>query len=87
MLAKSAFLPAITMSCALPMAGAVAQQPHADQITREQYVQHAAEAAGRRFDMIDSNHAGVLTREQLRTWAQQHHHGAQNGAQNWEPPG
>ena len=48
-------------------------------ITRDQFVQRAAEMAGRRFDEIDTSHAGVITRDQIRAWRQAH--GAPAGAQ------
>jgi hypothetical protein len=41
-------------------------------MTREQFVQRAADMAGRRFDEIDTSHAGVITRDQLRAWRQAH---------------
>ncbi len=66
----------------------------AQSITRAQFVQRAAEAAGRRFDAMDTTHAGVLTRAQMRAWRQAHHgrggrrgRDGQNGkaGQNGEP--
>ena len=48
-------------------------------ITRDEFVQRAAEMAGRRFDEIDTSHAGVITRDQLRAWRQAH--ATQPGAQ------
>ena len=39
-------------------------------ITRDQYVQRAADMAGRRFDQIDTAHAGVITRDQIRAFRQ-----------------
>ena len=41
-------------------------------ITRDQYVQRAADLAGRRFDQIDTAHAGVVTRDQIRAFRQAH---------------
>ena len=60
--------------------------PHAaegDSITRAQYVQRAAEAAGRRFDRMDTAHAGTLTREQIRAW--RHTHGGRGAAASAAP--
>ena len=56
-----------------------APQTAARGITRDEFVQRAAEMAGRRFDEIDTTHAGVITRDQLRAWRQAH--AAQPGAQ------
>ncbi len=50
-------------------------------ITRDQFVQRAAEAAGRRFDAIDTSHAGVITRAQIRAW-----HDAHQGSGVGQPP-
>ena len=41
-------------------------------ITRDQFVQSRAEAAGRLFDEIDTSHVGYITRAQLRAWAAAH---------------
>ena len=49
-----------------------APAPFGATITREQFVQHAAEAAGRRFEAIDVNRTGTITRAQLRAWRQAH---------------
>jgi hypothetical protein len=48
-------------------------------ITREQFVQRRAEAAGRQFDEIDVNHLGYITRAQLRAWMGQRRGGAGPG--------
>ncbi len=45
-------------------------------ITRDQFVQRAAEMAGRRFDQIDTNHTGTITRSQLHAFRQAHRGGA-----------
>jgi len=70
----SRLLPAVALSCVVGASGAAAQQSPNDKITRDEYVQHAAEAAGKRFDMIDTAHTGTLTREQLRSWVMEHRH-------------
>ncbi len=41
-------------------------------ITRDQFIQRASLAAAHRFDAIDVNHIGVITREQVRAWRQSH---------------
>ena len=50
-------------------------------ITRDAYVKRAADAAGKRFDAIDVEHKGVLTRAQIRAWHQAHHRAAKPAAQ------
>ena len=50
----------------------VPNAPGSQGITRDQFVQRAAEMAGRRFDEIDTAHAGVVTREQVRAFRQAH---------------
>jgi len=37
-------------------------------ISRDQFIQQRAEAAGRLFDRIDTNHTGYITRAQLRAF-------------------
>jgi hypothetical protein len=48
-----------------------AAAPPPGAISREQFVERRAEAAGRLFDEIDVNHTGYITRAQLRAWAAQ----------------
>jgi hypothetical protein len=45
-------------------------------ISRDQFVQQRAEAAGRLFDQIDVNHTGYITRAQLRAFMAQRRGGA-----------
>ncbi len=45
-------------------------------ITRDQYIERAQEAAGRRFDDIDTSHVGYITRAQMRAWSQRRRGGA-----------
>ena len=74
---RSAFVVCLAI---IPLVAA-AQQPPAPQervITRDQYVQRAADMAGRRFDEIDASHTGAISRDQLRAWRQAH--GARGGA-------
>jgi hypothetical protein len=40
-------------------------------ITRQQFVEQRAEAAGRLFDEIDTGHQGYITRAQLRAFMAQ----------------
>ncbi len=42
-------------------------------ITRAQFIQRAADQAARRFDEIDVNHTGTITRAQMRSWAEANH--------------
>ena len=48
-------------------------------ITRDQFIQRAADMAGRRFDAIDTGHTGTITRAQLRAFRQSH--GGPSGSQ------
>jgi hypothetical protein len=61
-----------------PPPGASAPPPGA--ITRDEFVQRRAEAAGRLFDKIDTNHEGYVTRAQLRAWNAAHRRGPPVGA-------
>lgn len=56
----------------LPTLAQAASPASAETMTRAQYVQRASDAAGRRFDAIDTAHTGSLTREQIRAWRQSH---------------
>lgn len=40
-------------------------------MTREQFIQRAADAAGKRFDQIDRDGKGVVTRQQVRAWVRE----------------
>ncbi len=60
-----------------PPGGGVAPPPGA--ITRDQFVQQRAEAAGRLFDQIDTNHTGYITRAQLRAYARARRGGGPGG--------
>jgi hypothetical protein len=69
-----------------PAAGYGAPTPSGPGITRTEYVQRAvaraerqgrdpqtaAQRAGAVFDQIDINHAGVITRDQIRAWRAAH---------------
>ena len=61
-----------------PLAAAAQSAPPAEAggvrgtITRSQFIQRAQDIAARRFDAIDVNHSGVLTRDQIRAWRQAH---------------
>ena len=50
-----------------PPGGGAAPPPGA--ISRDQFIQQRAEAAGRLFDRIDTNHTGYITKAQLRSFA------------------
>ncbi len=45
-------------------------------VTRDQFIQRAEQGAGQRagtlFDQMDTDHDGVLTREERRAWRAQH---------------
>lgn len=42
-------------------------------ITRDQYVERAKQAAERRFDQMDADHDGVLTADERRAYRESHH--------------
>ncbi len=65
---------AILLAASLPLAVSAQQAPGAHGITRDQFVQRRAEMAGRQFDAIDTNHAGTITRDQIRAFRQTHGH-------------
>jgi hypothetical protein len=48
----------------------------AGDITRDQFIQRAKDRAGQRaatrFDQMDTNHNGVLDRDEIRAWRSQH---------------
>ncbi len=65
---------AILVVIASPLAANAQPAPGTERpertITRAQYIQRAADMAGRRFDAIDTTHSGVVTRDQIRAWRQ-----------------
>ena len=69
-----------------PSAGAGGPPPPGA-ISREEYIaraqQRAAQQAGARFDQIDANHTGYITRAQIRAFTAARRGGAPDGA----PPG
>jgi hypothetical protein len=48
-----------------PSGPGAAAAPPPGAISRDQFIQRHAEAAGRLFDQIDTNHTGYITRAQL----------------------
>jgi hypothetical protein len=60
-----------------PPGGGVAVPPGA--ISRDQFIQQRAEAAGRLFDQIDTNHMGYITRAQLRAYSRARRAGGPGG--------
>jgi hypothetical protein len=60
--------------------GGPGASPPPGAISRDQFVQQRAEAAGRLFDQIDVNHTGYITRAQLRAFMGQRRGGAGRGA-------
>jgi hypothetical protein len=51
-----------------PPPGGPKASPPPGAISRDQFIQQRAEAAGRLFDRIDTNHTGYITRAQLRAY-------------------
>ena len=74
-----AALPAFVLPAFVLHAAALAQPAPAPApvqggraISRDQFIQRAAEMAGRRFDAIDTNHTGTITRAQMRAYREAH---------------
>ena len=42
-------------------------------ISREDYIKRAADSAAARFDRMDTDHDGVLTRDESRAYRESHH--------------
>jgi len=61
---------------AAPPPSATPPMAPAGGLTKDEFVKRAQERAGRRaaevFDQMDTNHDGVLTREEFRAWRAQH---------------
>ena len=53
-------------------AGSAAKRGGGD-VTRDQYVDRAKQAAERRFDQMDADHDGVLTADERRAYRDSHH--------------
>jgi EF hand domain-containing protein len=51
-----------------PPPGGAGAPPPPGAISRDQFIQQRAEAAGRLFDQIDTNHTGYITRAQFRAF-------------------
>jgi hypothetical protein len=62
-----------------PPPEATGAPPPRGAISREEYVQRAARLAGERFDRIDVNHTGYVTRAQIRAFMAQHRAGGPGG--------
>ncbi len=60
-------------------AGMPAQPGHPRGMTREEFIQQAVRFANRRFDMMDTNHDGILTMQERRAWRMAHGGGGQGG--------
>jgi hypothetical protein len=58
-------VPSVAFAQAAPPGGT---PPPPGAISRDQFIQQRAEAAGRLFDQIDANHTGYVTRAQLRAF-------------------
>ena len=54
-------------------------------VSRDQFIQNAEQRAGQRagalFDQMDTNHDGILTRDERRAWREQHPRPAQSQPQ------
>jgi hypothetical protein len=68
---------------AAPAAGAAAAKPQG--ISREDYIKRAADSAAARFDRMDSDHDGVLTREESRAYRESHHRTRRSAAPSPAP--
>jgi hypothetical protein len=55
-----------------PPPGGPKASPPPGAISRDQFIQRRAEAAGRLFDQIDTNHTGYITGAQLRAFMLAH---------------
>ena len=53
-------------------------------VTRDQYIERAKEQAGARFDRMDTDHDGVLTRDEMRAYRSSHHRRSRSKAA--QPP-
>jgi hypothetical protein len=67
-----------------PPGGGAAPPPGA--ISRDQFIQQRAEAAGRLFDRIDTNHTGYITRAQFRDFMRARRGGGPPPAPAGAPP-
>ena len=54
-----------------PAPGAAAEKPQG--ISRDDYIKRAADSAAARFDRMDADHDGILTREESRAYRESHH--------------
>jgi hypothetical protein len=63
---------AFAQSPAPPSAPAAAGSPQPGAISRADYIKQAADRAALRFDRMDVNHTGYLTREQMREYRLAH---------------
>jgi hypothetical protein len=72
-----------------PPPGSPSVPPPRGAISRQQYInraeEHAARMAGERFDEIDVNHTGYITKAQIRAWRAQRHAGAAPGPEGPPP--
>ncbi len=71
-LVLATFLVALPLAAIAQPAPSPAPGPGRGAITRDQFIQRASDAAARRFDAIDVNHTGSITRDQMRAWRQAH---------------
>jgi hypothetical protein len=64
---------AIAQTAPAPAATAASPAPRrGGDITRDEYIEHAKEAAARRFDAMDTDHDGILTADERRAYRAAH---------------
>jgi len=49
-----------------------ATAPKAGGVTRDEYIRRAQARAAKRFDQMDTDHDGILTRDERQAWRQAH---------------
>lgn len=71
--AAAALLPALAVAQSSPPPATSAASAKPDGISREDYIKRAEQQAGARFDRMDVDHDGILTREETKTYRATHH--------------
>jgi hypothetical protein len=69
----AALLPALAWAQSSPPPATTAPSAKPDGISREDYIKRAEQQAGARFDRMDTDHDGILTREETKTYRATHH--------------
>jgi hypothetical protein len=70
--AQTPTAPAPGAATAAPAAAAHPAPRRGGDITRDEYIERAKDAAARRFDAMDANHDGVLTADERRAYREAH---------------